>query len=233
MPFIIAVPGVYLILRRFRSALPVPAPDRIAGIVLLYLGGLMLAHLLTDPTRDTIFQTAAEGAGGGYVGALLLHLSLSLIDYIGTVFALAAWLLVGILLTFRISIPEIVPIPLARLPADRSVPARAMDARSARGGNHGRRQTRPPIRAADADSGGADSRSAARRGCFTGGRTGRRARYSRSGAGDYRTGGDDRHSGTAAAVGASAGRTDPQPGDRSRLRRKHRPPAGQDHRGYA
>jgi S-DNA-T family DNA segregation ATPase FtsK/SpoIIIE len=107
VPLIIAVPGVYLVLRRFRSALPVPAPDRIAGIVLLYLGGLMFAHLLTGPTRDTIFQTAAGGAGGGYIGALLLHLSLSLIDYIGTVFALAAWLLVGVLLAFRISIPEL------------------------------------------------------------------------------------------------------------------------------
>jgi S-DNA-T family DNA segregation ATPase FtsK/SpoIIIE len=107
VPLIIAVPGVYLILRRFRSALPVPAPDRLAGIVLLFLGGLMVAHLLTGPTRDTIFQTAAEGAGGGYIGALLLHLSLSLIDYIGTVFALAAWLLVGVLLAFRISIPEL------------------------------------------------------------------------------------------------------------------------------
>jgi S-DNA-T family DNA segregation ATPase FtsK/SpoIIIE len=107
VPLIIAVPGVYLILRRYRSALPVPAPDRIAGIVLLYLGGLMLAHLLTGPTRDTIFTTAAEGVGGGYTGALLLHLSLSLIDYIGTVFALAAWLLVGVLLAFRISIPEL------------------------------------------------------------------------------------------------------------------------------
>ncbi len=107
VPFFVAIPGVYLILRRFRSALPVPAPDRIAGMALLFLGGLMLAHLLTYPTRDTIFQTAAQGAGGGYIGALLLHLSLSLIDYVGTVFALAAWLLVGVLLTFRISIPEL------------------------------------------------------------------------------------------------------------------------------
>jgi S-DNA-T family DNA segregation ATPase FtsK/SpoIIIE len=107
VPFLVAIPGVYLILRRFRSALPVPAPDRIAGIVLLFLGGLMLAHLLTYPTRDTIFMTAAQGAGGGYIGALLLHLSLSLIDYVGTFFALAAWLLVGVLLTFRISIPEL------------------------------------------------------------------------------------------------------------------------------
>jgi S-DNA-T family DNA segregation ATPase FtsK/SpoIIIE len=107
IPLIIAVPGVYLVLRRFRSALPVPAPDRIAGILLLFLGGLMLAHLLTRPTRETIFQTAAQGAGGGYIGALLLHIALSLIDYVGTIFALAAWLLFGVLLAFRISIPEI------------------------------------------------------------------------------------------------------------------------------
>ncbi|MBN2086146.1 MAG: DNA translocase FtsK 4TM domain-containing protein [Anaerolineales bacterium] len=107
VPVIIAAPGVYLVLRRFRAALPVPAPDRIAGIVLLFLGSLMLAHLLTYPTRDTIFKTAAEGSGGGYIGALLLHLCLSLIDYAGTVFALAAWILVSILLAFRISIPEL------------------------------------------------------------------------------------------------------------------------------
>jgi S-DNA-T family DNA segregation ATPase FtsK/SpoIIIE len=107
VPLMIAVPGIYLVLRRFRSALPVLEPDRIFGIVLLFLGGLMLAHLLTRPTRETIFQSAAQGAGGGYIGALLLHIALSLIDYIGTIFALAAWLLLGVLLTFRISIPEI------------------------------------------------------------------------------------------------------------------------------
>jgi S-DNA-T family DNA segregation ATPase FtsK/SpoIIIE len=106
-PAAIALPGVYLILRRYRSALPVPAPDRIAGIVLLSLGSLMLAHLLTYPTRETIFRTAGNGNGGGYVGALLLHVFLSLIDYAGTILLLAAWLLVGILLTFRISLPEI------------------------------------------------------------------------------------------------------------------------------
>jgi S-DNA-T family DNA segregation ATPase FtsK/SpoIIIE len=111
VPAVIALPGIYLILRRYRTALPVPGPDRIAGIVLLSIGLLMLAHLLTYPTRDTIFQTAREGNGGGYVGALLLHVLLSLIDYAGTALVLAAWLLVGILLTFRISLPEIFHFP--------------------------------------------------------------------------------------------------------------------------
>jgi S-DNA-T family DNA segregation ATPase FtsK/SpoIIIE len=118
VPAGIAVPGVYLVLRRFRSALPVPSPDRIAGIILLFLGLLMAAHLLTGPTRATIFATAANGGGGGYVGALLLHVFLSLIDYVGTALVLAAWILVGVLLTFRVSIPELLHFiapPLVRL----------------------------------------------------------------------------------------------------------------------
>ena len=107
IPLIIAAPGVYLVLRRYRSSLPVPAPDRLAGIGLLFLGLLMLAHFLTYPTRDTIFLTAWNGGGGGYLGAILLHLLLQLMDYIGAALVLIAWLLVGILLTFRISIPEL------------------------------------------------------------------------------------------------------------------------------
>jgi len=107
MPLLIAAPGVYLVLRRFRASLPVPAPDRLAGIALLFLGALMTAHLLTMPTRDTIFLTAWNGEGGGYAGALLLHVLLSLLDYLGAVLVLIAWILVGILLAFRISLPEL------------------------------------------------------------------------------------------------------------------------------
>jgi S-DNA-T family DNA segregation ATPase FtsK/SpoIIIE len=106
-PLLIAAPGVYLILRRFRAALPVPGPDRMVGIGLLLLGLLMLAHLLTFPAPDTIFVTAWNGGGGGYLGALPLHVLLLLLDYVGTALVLAAWLLVGVLLAFRISIPDI------------------------------------------------------------------------------------------------------------------------------
>jgi S-DNA-T family DNA segregation ATPase FtsK/SpoIIIE len=106
-PLIIAAPGVYLILRRYRASLPVPAPDRLAGIGLLFLGALMIAHLLTYPTRDTIFLTAWDGGGGGYIGALILHGLLSLLDYAGAILVLAAWLLVGILLAFRVSLPDL------------------------------------------------------------------------------------------------------------------------------
>jgi S-DNA-T family DNA segregation ATPase FtsK/SpoIIIE len=106
-PLLLAVPGAYLVLRRFRSALPALSPDRLAGIGLLFVGGLMFAHLLTYPTRETIFVTAWNGEGGGYLGALPLHILLLLLDYAGTVLVLLAWMLIGVLLTFRISIAQL------------------------------------------------------------------------------------------------------------------------------
>ena len=106
-PALLGVPGVYLVLRRYRSALPALPPDRLAGIGMLFLGGLMIAHLLTDPTPETIFVTAWNGNGGGYLGALPLHVLLSLLDYAGTGLVLLAWMLIGVLLAFRISIPQL------------------------------------------------------------------------------------------------------------------------------
>jgi S-DNA-T family DNA segregation ATPase FtsK/SpoIIIE len=106
-PVLLAVPGVYLVLRRFRSALPALSPDRLGGLGMLFLGGLMLAHLLTNPTPGTIFIIAWNGEGGGYLGALPLHVMLLLLDYAGTALVLLAWILIGVLLTFRISIPQL------------------------------------------------------------------------------------------------------------------------------
>ena len=116
VPLIIAVPGVYLILRRFRASLPVITPDRLVGIALLFLGALTIVHLLNYPTRETIFLIAWNGGGGGYAGALILHALLSLLDYIGAVLVLTAWILVAVLLTLRISLAELLQLfsPLLR-----------------------------------------------------------------------------------------------------------------------
>ena len=107
VPVLLAAAGTYIVLRRFRSALPSLSADRLAGIGLLFVGLLMLAHILTIPTRETIFTTAWNGQGGGYLGAIPLHVFLLLLDYAGTVLALTAWILIGVLLTFRISIPQL------------------------------------------------------------------------------------------------------------------------------
>jgi S-DNA-T family DNA segregation ATPase FtsK/SpoIIIE len=105
LPAAIAVPGVYLVLRRFRSALPVPAPDRTAGAVLLFLGLLLLAQLLTFPPRDDIVVTPLSG---GLVGGALLYALVQLLDYAGAALVIAALLIVAVVLTFHVSIPEIV-----------------------------------------------------------------------------------------------------------------------------
>jgi S-DNA-T family DNA segregation ATPase FtsK/SpoIIIE len=112
LPLAIAVPGVYLVLRRFRSALPVPAPDRIAGAILLFLGLLMLVHLLTFPPRDNIVVTPLSG---GLVGGGLVYVLVQLLDYAGAVLVIAAWLIVAVVLTFHVSVPEIVELVSAVL----------------------------------------------------------------------------------------------------------------------
>ena len=104
IPVILAVLGTYLMLRRMRNALPVPEPDRIAGMALLYLGLLTLAHLLTFPPRENIVITDWSG---GLVGGFLLYILVQMLDYAGAALVIAAWLLVAIVLTFHISIPEI------------------------------------------------------------------------------------------------------------------------------
>ena len=52
MPLVIAAPGVYLILRRFHASLPVLTPDRLVGIGLLFLGGLILVLCLSIPLLE-------------------------------------------------------------------------------------------------------------------------------------------------------------------------------------
>jgi S-DNA-T family DNA segregation ATPase FtsK/SpoIIIE len=110
VPLFIAATGAYIVLRRFHSALPSLSADRLAGIGLLFTGLLMIAHFLTLPNRETIFVSAWNGQGGGYLGAALLHVLLQLLDYIGAAVALIAWILIGVLLTFRISIPQLFQI---------------------------------------------------------------------------------------------------------------------------
>lgn len=104
IPAVIAAPGVYMVLRHYRSALTVPGADRILGMTFLFFGGLTLVHLLTVPQKENIVVTPFSG---GLVGGGLLYILLNLVDYAGTVLVLAAWLLIAVMLTFRVSIPEL------------------------------------------------------------------------------------------------------------------------------
>jgi S-DNA-T family DNA segregation ATPase FtsK/SpoIIIE len=108
VPLVVAALGAWLILRQFRDSLPHPGTGRVLGAVLLYFNLLTVFHAVLDAFGTATFLEHAEaGRGGGYAGALLLVALLRLFDWPGTIFVLVAWFLVGLILTLRISLTDI------------------------------------------------------------------------------------------------------------------------------
>jgi DNA segregation ATPase FtsK/SpoIIIE, S-DNA-T family len=108
VPLVFALCGSYLVLRHFRSALPWPTWDRWLGAGLLFLNIITVSHALLNPAnRDEIFSFAWRGAGGGYLGGLFLYFLLENVGAVGTDLVLLAWIVVAVMITFRVSLPEI------------------------------------------------------------------------------------------------------------------------------
>ena len=108
VPLVIVALGAWLILRQFRDSLPHPGTGRMLGAVLLYFNLLTVFHAVLDAFGTATFLEHAEaGRGGGYAGALMLVALLRLLDWPGTIFVLAAWFLVGLILALRISLTDI------------------------------------------------------------------------------------------------------------------------------
>jgi S-DNA-T family DNA segregation ATPase FtsK/SpoIIIE len=99
--------GLWLILRHF-DRLPQLAVERVTGVVLLYLNLLVWLHLIAFPAnRDAIFALADEGRGGGFLGAGILYALYAALGWAGAVVALLAWLLIGLALSFDVSVAEL------------------------------------------------------------------------------------------------------------------------------
>ncbi len=111
VPLVVVALGAWLILRQFRDSLPHPGTGRVLGAVLLYFNLLAIFHAVLDAFGTATFlEHAAAGRGGGYAGAVLLVALLRLFDWPGTIFILAAWFLVGLILALRISLTDILHI---------------------------------------------------------------------------------------------------------------------------
>ena len=99
--------GLWLVLRNFER-IAVPSLERLIGLLLLYanlLAGLHFALLPAD--RAQAFAMASEGLGGGFVGASIyasLHRALGVG---GTAIALAAWLLIGLVLSLDVAVLDL------------------------------------------------------------------------------------------------------------------------------
>ncbi|MEJ5225899.1 MAG: DNA translocase FtsK 4TM domain-containing protein, partial [Anaerolineales bacterium] len=105
LPVALVLVGVWLVLRNIERIPPISAA-RITGIILLFIYILIALHWIAAPP-DQAVQAATEGRGGGYVGSLFLRMLYNLLGGPGTFFALVAWLLIAIALTFDVSISEI------------------------------------------------------------------------------------------------------------------------------
>jgi S-DNA-T family DNA segregation ATPase FtsK/SpoIIIE len=145
IPLAMLAGGLWLLLRKYQDQLPHVEVEQIVGVVLLYLTSLVLFHSFLRPEGWTeALALAREGRGGGLVGAASLEILLNALGAGGTVVALLALSLAGIVFTAGLSVPELVAVAVraggwvrARLPR--------RSARAARGARPRGRPVLPPV----------------------------------------------------------------------------------------
>ncbi len=104
LPAGLIILGAWLVARNVER-LPELNIERIVGILLLFSGLLVAFHSLTGST-DSAMDRAAQGGGGGYLGALLQRLLVPNIGGLGTAVLVFGWLLVGLAMTLDLSMQE-------------------------------------------------------------------------------------------------------------------------------
>jgi len=100
-PALIGV-GIWLILRNV-DRLPAISAARLSGITLFFLNLLAWLHLIAGGG----WELARQGVGGGYLGALGEMTLVAGLGRAGAIIALLAWLLIAIVLTLDLSVPEL------------------------------------------------------------------------------------------------------------------------------
>ncbi len=128
IPVAMMVVGVWLIARHFGDDAPVVPTTRIIGIVMLYLGILVLMQFIDtfsyinpdggSPTLQTLKDgwlpvAIDRGSGGGWVGANLYYLLVANITEFGAFFAMIGWLVIGAMFTLSISAAELAMIVIS------------------------------------------------------------------------------------------------------------------------
>jgi S-DNA-T family DNA segregation ATPase FtsK/SpoIIIE len=104
LPVGLVILGAWLVARKVER-LPELNIERIVGILLLFVGLLAAFHGLSGSTA-TALDRAAQGLGGGYLGALLQRLLVVNIGGLGTAVLLIGWLLVALAMTLDLSMQE-------------------------------------------------------------------------------------------------------------------------------
>jgi len=104
LPAAMIAVGLWLVLRNFER-IPRISLERLTGIVLLYLVLLAFFQLFTFPeTFEESLAIAAQGKGGGYIGAYFYGLLQGLLGSGGAVIVLLALLLIALAMIFDVTI---------------------------------------------------------------------------------------------------------------------------------
>jgi len=109
-PFILILGGLWLILRKFERIPPLDI-TRILGFVLLFFCILVILHfiyaIIMQPGVDAI-SLAAEGAGGGFLGAAAFSTFEAAFGPGGTAIVLIAWLIIALIMALDITVWDMV-----------------------------------------------------------------------------------------------------------------------------
>ncbi len=93
--------GLGIIFRR-STRFPALNAERVSGLMLLYASVLAVLHLpLLESSRSATFAAAAQGQGGGYVGALLLWVLTTTLGRAGAAVMLLAGVVLGLAFTLN------------------------------------------------------------------------------------------------------------------------------------
>src|SRR5687768_6352895 len=110
IPLAVLGVGVWLVLRKFGDKLPRVEPERLLGLVLAYLALLTTLHFWAAETEPAIFETVAQGRGGGLLGAVLLWGLFRALGQIGAIVLLVAWWIIAVVFTAGLSVPELISL---------------------------------------------------------------------------------------------------------------------------
>jgi len=124
IPVAMLAVGIWLIARHFGEEAPVVPTLRVIGIVMVYIGALLVLQfidtfnyvgdrqVLTLSDLKNQIQVSWElfRSGGGYVGGQLYYLLVENLGEVGAFFIIAGWLIVGIMFTLSISAAELAMI---------------------------------------------------------------------------------------------------------------------------
>lgn len=121
VPLAMFAAGIWLILRHFGEEAPVLDLVRVIGVLMLYVGLLVLFQYIDSfsydlrPDADYLEQlkniflpiSYILGRGGGWIGAEIYYFLVANLTEIGGFFVLLAWIVVGLMLTLSLSAAEL------------------------------------------------------------------------------------------------------------------------------